>query len=317
MIIAAIVVTCNRLGLLKRCLAALLAQDRRADRIVVVDNASTDGTGAWLASEGRGLDPSISLLSIPTNTGGSGGFHAGMRAAYDDGADWLWIMDDDTIASPTALSSLLAAQAAFPPALRPWLLASRVVWEDGRLHPMNLVAVKQRYHREYLWSAAHRGCLSIRSATFVSLLIDRRCVRHYGLPLADYFIWNDDVEYTARILRHQPGIAVPTSLVLHATRTPYGTHDAEPARYFYFLRNQAWMLLWSASHDRPEKLLIAQMWLLNSTLYLLRRRLHPKALWHYARAAWHIVSRRPSRRNEPEQAPVAAFVDGPVEPPHV
>ncbi len=312
--VAAVVVTWNRRVLLERCLEALAAQTRALDAIHVIDNASDDGTEAVLSSRAE-RDPRITVHRLLVNSGGAGGFHAGLAAAHAAGADWIWMMDDDTIPTATALEKLLVALESYPASHRPWLLASRVDWEDGRLHPMNHVAVKQRFHKEFLWASAARGHLSIRSATFVSLLCDRRCVDHYGLPLADYFIWNDDVEYTARILRHQPGIGVPASVVLHATRTPYGTHDAAPDRYYFFLRNQMWMLLWSDSHDRMEKVQILQMWLLKSAQYFLRRCWRP-AVWRcYLRAAWAFLARRPRRQGEPPSCDVFPFVDRPIHTP--
>ncbi len=132
--VCAVVVTHNRLALLRECLSALEAQTRRPDRVLLVDNASTDGTGDALRAE----FPAVELVSLPDNRGGAGGFQAGLEAAQAGEEEWFWLMDDDTIARSDALAALLAASAAIadlPPA--PVLLASRVVWRDGRLHPMN------------------------------------------------------------------------------------------------------------------------------------------------------------------------------------
>ena len=110
----AIVVTHNRRELLCESLAALDRQSRPLDRTLVVDNASSDGTPEMLRAECSKLD----LLALPTNEGGAGGFHEGMKRAYLAGAQWLWLMDDDTIPRPDALAELLAgAERAAP--LRP------------------------------------------------------------------------------------------------------------------------------------------------------------------------------------------------------
>jgi GT2 family glycosyltransferase len=101
-VVWAVVVTYNRRALLEQCLDALRAQTRPPDRILVVDNASTDGTAEWV----RGQDDVVALL-LDENVGGAGGFHAGMRLAHAGGADWLWLMDDDTIPRPDALERLL------------------------------------------------------------------------------------------------------------------------------------------------------------------------------------------------------------------
>ncbi|MDY6214363.1 MAG: hypothetical protein SPH79_07730, partial [Schaalia hyovaginalis] len=52
-----------------------------------------------------------------------------------------------------------------------------------------------------LVSGHHLGARQIRTASFVAVLIDARAIREEGLPVADYFLWNDDFEYTARLLR--------------------------------------------------------------------------------------------------------------------
>ena len=94
----AVVVTYNRKELLRECLVALRAQTRPPDHVLVVDNASTDGT-LELVSEEFG---EVELLALPENVGGAGGFHAGLERAYASGAEWAWLMDDDTVPQPEA-----------------------------------------------------------------------------------------------------------------------------------------------------------------------------------------------------------------------
>ena len=97
----AVVVTHNRRALLERCLAALKQQSAPCD-VLVVDNASTDGTERWLAEQAA-QDSRLRLYRSAENLGGAGGFHTGMRLALEAGYEWLWIMDDDSLAAPTAL----------------------------------------------------------------------------------------------------------------------------------------------------------------------------------------------------------------------
>lgn len=102
--VCAVVVTYNRKELLRKCLAALKSQTRKPDHILVVDNASTDGTPEMLKEE----FPQVEVLRLPENQGSAGGFHEGMNRAYEEGWDWIWIMDDDALPEPTALERLLA-----------------------------------------------------------------------------------------------------------------------------------------------------------------------------------------------------------------
>lgn len=91
--VAAVVVTYNRVDKLGRVLDSILAQTRGVDQLIVIDNASTDSTPQLLAVYQD--DPRVEVVRLETNTGGAGGFAAGMERAYARGADWVWIMDDD------------------------------------------------------------------------------------------------------------------------------------------------------------------------------------------------------------------------------
>src|SRR5438046_10042173 len=73
-------------------------------------HASTDGTAEMLDEAGFLEDGRIELCRLPTNTGSAGGFHAGMRRAYEAGHAWLWLMDDDGYPAPDCLERLLAGR---------------------------------------------------------------------------------------------------------------------------------------------------------------------------------------------------------------
>ncbi|RYZ98092.1 MAG: glycosyltransferase, partial [Sphingobacteriaceae bacterium] len=87
--IVGVVVTFNRLDLLKNCITSLKRQTRSLDQIIVVNNGSTDGTEKWL-NEQQGL-----IVIHQENSGGAGGFHRGMKEGYEHNYDWIWVMDDD------------------------------------------------------------------------------------------------------------------------------------------------------------------------------------------------------------------------------
>lgn len=254
-VVTAVVVTYNRRDLLAEALAALAAQTRPPDRTIVVDNASADGTAAMVA----GRFPDADLLSLPRNVGGAGGFGAGIARALSGGADLLWLMDDDTVPEPTALAELLAARerastgADGPPAL----VASRVVWTDGRPHPMNTPRPKPRATAAESRLAGAAGCVPIRSASFVSVLVDAAAVRERGLPVADYFLWNDDFEFTTRLLRGRRGLLCPRSVAVHRTER-FGGADADPGdRFYYEVRNKIWLFTGSRGLAPAERVLYA------------------------------------------------------------
>ena len=238
--VVAVVVTYNRRELLLEALAAVQAQTRPADAVIVVDNASTDGTAAAV----RRQFPTACVAELARNTGGAGGFASGMALALGQSADLVWLMDDDTVPEPGALRALLDARARHPayPARPPALVASRVVWTDGRAHPMNTPRAKPFAGRAEREAASAAGCLPIRSASFVSVLVDAGVCRERGLPQADYFLWNDDFEFTTRLLRGNAGLLCPASTVVHKTAS-FGATDSDPGqRFFYEVRNKIWTL---------------------------------------------------------------------------
>ena len=253
----AVVVTRDRLELLRQCLAAIGAQTRPPDRVLVVDNASGDGTQDWLADQ-----PGVEVLRLEHNAGGAGGFHAGLEHAVAHGAEQAWLMDDDTIPRPGALAELLQADA--PGAL---LRASVAVWRDGRLHPMNVPGL-ERDAVAPLVDGAARHVLPLRTATFVSLLVHRTAVERFGLPHAHFFLWSDDIEYTARITRGGgEAVLVPASVVEHRTKQPHTAVSATGERFYFHARNTLYMVR-GRSWGVLEKASLLYLLALTSAQYL-------------------------------------------------
>jgi GT2 family glycosyltransferase len=183
----------------------------------------------------------VRLAELKTNHGGAGGFAYGMTLALAHGADLIWMMDDDTVPEPGALGALIKARRDYP-GRPPVLLASRVVWTDGREHPMNTPRPRPLASRAERQAASDAGCIPIRSASFVSILVEAAECRLRGLPQADFFLWNDDFEFTTRLLRDRTGLLCPASVVVHKTRA-FGGADADPGeRFFYEVRNKIWTL---------------------------------------------------------------------------
>ncbi len=251
--VVAVVVTWNRRDLLQESLAGLRAQSLPPAAIVVVDNASSDGTADLLAGE-----PGLDVVRLSSNTGGAGGFAAGMERALLHDPDLLWLLDDDTVPTAGAAERLVRAweQYAHPAGEhRPAVLASRVVWTDGRDHPMNTPRRKPGASSPERRAAEAVGCMPIRSASFVSIMCDAEVVRERGLPVADYFLWNDDFEYSTRLLRGRPGLYCPASVVVHKTKS-FGSTDTDPGeRFFYEVRNKVWMFTRSPGLTPAEKVL--------------------------------------------------------------
>lgn len=275
--ICGLVVTYNRLGLLKECLQAILQQTRPVDKLLVVDNCSTDGTAVWL-TEFAQRHPVCEVLRLQENMGGAGGFAAGVKAAVLGGTDYTWLMDDDTIASPQALEKLLdlaeEKQAGF--------VCSKVLWTDGNLHPRNLPGGKMRPLHKGDQVDSYQVTCQCELATFVSVLIPSPVVYRVGLPIKEFFIWCDDVEYTTRISEAgYTNYYCAESEVVHKTGEvgSYSVADALPSmapRFFYQVRNQCYL-----KHRHIHNKLRFRLWAWNK-LRLMRHRVNKRTDGHKA-----------------------------------
>jgi GT2 family glycosyltransferase len=235
--VTAVVVTYNRLEMITRAVTAVLAQDRPPDSVIVVDNASTDGTARRLSE----FEPRVRVLTLTQNTGGAGGFAIGLQAALADGADAVWLLDDDAEPATDALRQLLAAYTGYAGAT-PALVASHVVWTDGSTHRMNMPRRRRDASLTQISAAESVGCTPIRTASFVSVLVDGAAARAEGPVEADYFLWNDDVEYTARLLRRRVGLRCAASVVTHHTPSNYNTLAESGDRLYLDVRNMLWFI---------------------------------------------------------------------------
>lgn len=240
--VVAIVVTYNRKKLLKECLEAIYSQTVRIDTLILIDNASTDGTTEFLKENGFMDRPGFSYNLMDSNLGGSGGFYEGMKRVSDD-ADWVWIMDDDTIPNPDCLEKLLKASTIIKEDAS--FFASSVFGPENE--PMNIPSVdfsltENGYPDWY--SNLNQKMVKIKNATFVSLLIKGAALKKCGLPCREYFIWGDDTEYTTRLTTHYgPAYMVGDSVVCHkrvGAKALAITNENDPKRianYFYYYRN--------------------------------------------------------------------------------
>jgi len=235
-----VVVTFNRSEKLRKVIESLLAQTRTPDQIYVIDNASTDETPEVV---GR-FDPQIVRhVRLPENIGGAGGFNAGMRLAYEEGHEYFWVSDDDAYPAPDAIEILQRELENFDDRTqyRAPYACSRVDWTDGTICNMNNPETVWDWPR---WYEKDSAIFLVKSCSFVSVLVSRWAVEAHGLPLKEYFIWHDDVEYTLRLGRSYPGLFCPDSRVVHDTAKNEGTTlaklDASNLwKHRYGVRNQA------------------------------------------------------------------------------
>ena len=234
--IAAVVVTYNRKHLLKECIDHLFNHSLNGLDVLVIDNASTDGTDEMVS---QFSNDQLKYINTGKNLGGAGGFQFGIRKAMELGYDYLWLMDDDTMPSPTALQYLVEFSQSHQDI---GFLSSKVLWKDGSLCNMNIPKVTINKKLKHFDGDPSE----IVMASFVSFFVPANVVQKVGLPIKEFFIWGDDIEYSRRISRLFKCFFIPQSVVIHKSASNNGSNIATDSverlnRYQYAYRNEVYI----------------------------------------------------------------------------
>ncbi|MBS4913647.1 MAG: glycosyltransferase family 2 protein [Veillonella sp.] len=238
--IVAIVVTYNRLELLKECIQSLQSQSIPLD-ILVVDNNSNDGTRDYV--ESLVLDQeNIIYRNTGKNLGGAGGFNFGVKQAANLNYKYVWIMDDDCIVQQNTLTEFLNFTGKNKETYG--FLASKVLWRDSSLCTMNIQ--RKSVYRNVTVKEFNEPIIKVKMSSFVSLFIPMCVVKEVGFPIKDFFIWSDDWEYTRRISRKYTCYLLNNSTVVHKSKSNKGA-DISTAdwrnidRFNYLYRNDVYL----------------------------------------------------------------------------
>jgi len=226
--ICAVVVTYNREKLLLDCLEALFKQSRPLDAIYIVDNASTDGTAEALLEHkyiiklppSNILEPcemfcirnhrqdtemqtdisvKVYYVKMHENVGGAGGFYQGVKRCYENGFDWMWLMDDDGVPNEDCLNKLLLGEKKFHVDLLAPLVID--INNSGRLS----FGISDYRNKQTIYTFQDAikysidGSFEGTACMFNGILISKELIKIVGYPKRGMFIWGDEVEYLLRI----------------------------------------------------------------------------------------------------------------------
>ena len=181
--VIAVVVTYNRQILLAQCIDALRKQTRKIDKILVINNGSTDQTEAWLRSQ-----EDLEFIT-QENVGGAGGFYRGIKTAFEKLYTWIWLMDDDGYPKEDALEMLLEGN-------------------KEELCLRNCAVINKDDKKSFVWKTANYASLDeVENAViknvahpFNGTLLHRKIIERVGFPKANLFLWGDESEYLYRII---------------------------------------------------------------------------------------------------------------------
>lgn len=249
--VAVLVVTYNRKKLLLENAKAILKQTFSAFDYYIIDNNSSDGTEETI-KELFLSDARIHYIKLDENIGGAGGFCYGLRLILEKEYKYTWIMDDDAIPEPNALEILIQEADKIKKDEFSYL-ASKVLWTDGSICLMNKCVPAKKEKKNLLYTQDR--LTRIEHSSFVGCFVNNHIARQVGLPIADFFIYMDDVEYTLRLGEKAPAFYVENSIIIHKTRvnSSAGIELAPPEkldRYRYAYRNRIycyryrWKMKW-------------------------------------------------------------------------
>lgn len=234
---AIILVTYNRLDCLKIALEKYERQTKIPAYILVVDNASNDGTKEYL-EEWMSI-PSTKYRKIvirsEQNTGGSGGFSYGLEEGCKLDCDFLFLADDDAYAEPDMLEKLSKAYQSFSKenvsALCTAILNHGKYEISHRCHmKKGLLRVRLKFIPKKYYNQKR---FRVDILTFVGAAIKKDTVKKVGLPKKEYFIYYDDTEYSLRLLQEGSIYCIPDSIMHHDTKE----NKRLSWKYYYDTRN--------------------------------------------------------------------------------
>ncbi len=245
--ITALIVTFNRIEKLKKCWAAV--EPLPFHEIVIVDNASTDGTSDWLKNL---IDPRIKVISSEVNDGGAGGFFRGSQwIVLNSTPDWVLFFDDDAYPDLPLLENFIASDKRDAQAI-----ATRVLNTNGARCKMNIPWMKipntfgdlfEYSKNSAKFEAVGSNITDIEAFSFVGVFVDSGTLKNsYESINKDLFIYFDDVFYSWKLKLDGCKLLYNPDLVFYHDVVESST-AMMPWKIYYLSRN-----LISSRHLFPE-----------------------------------------------------------------
>jgi rhamnopyranosyl-N-acetylglucosaminyl-diphospho-decaprenol beta-1,3/1,4-galactofuranosyltransferase len=208
--VCAVVVTYNRKELLVECLTALIKQ-KQLNHIIVIDNNSSDGTEEYLRSKKILDNPLLNYIKLKNNTGGAGGFNAGVKMAHNEGYEWIWMMDDDVEPLPNAIPTMLKYSN-----ISKCIHGGRVYENGEKFIFNNEFNIKTGGFNESVRNSfeQNRSYEKINFGCFEGMMIHRSIIENIGYPDKRFFIVGDDTIYGLLASKHTTPIYIKDDILI-------------------------------------------------------------------------------------------------------
>lgn len=237
--LTAVIVTYNRLDKLKNTIISFEKQIRVVDNLIIVNNASNDGTTEFLEQWRNQTHINNHVINLNENIGGSGGFYRGLEMANSLDTDWIWVSDDDAYPERDCFFNLEKFIQGHN--------IDNIVAISGKVMTDNLIDTEHRrnfnqrlfkicetvvpldeYNKEYF---------EYQLFSFVGTAIRADVLKKEGLPKKDFFIYYDDTEYSFRLLKYGKIICVP-NIIVHHDIVRLKTKENLSWKEYYGIRNR-------------------------------------------------------------------------------
>ena len=217
--ICTVVVTYNRYELLKECLDSLINQTI-LNTILIVDNASTDGTQNRIEEDGYLSNSQIIYKKLTINSGGAGGFHFGVKYALENNYDYVWLMDDDAEPELNALELLInnlddSKYSAYAPKTLIGTKDNHILSTFGHRGIFDYENCLPAFQKALNIKEYEKDKCEIEMASFVGILIPITSIKKIGLPEQRFFIHHDDTEFSLRLASLGKILMVNKSIIYH------------------------------------------------------------------------------------------------------
>lgn len=237
--IGVVLVTFNRLSKLKIALQCFSNQTIKPEYIIVVDNASKDGTKEFLSSWQQENDSfEKEVLFLEENTGGSGGFHSGLAAALNRTADWIWVSDDDAFPQIDALQVFSEFATSCGNELDSYSAVCGTVINSGNInlvHRRRTYTKGIKYYSDFVPLQEYSNPFLCNTFSYVGAILNKKKLEMVGITKKDYFIWFDDTEHSLRLSRVGKIVCLPKMKIDHNEVKPVTSFSWKT---YYGLRNK-------------------------------------------------------------------------------